>query len=859
MTNSNPNPVHPRDRLSFNHNWRFGLEHESVADAVDLAYNTMRRHLLPTADLVGKPSTVPPEAPPPSPVRAHAEYDDCTWRELSLPHDWGVEGPFRQEYPGETGKLQWWGVAWYRKHFELPARADNDRWFLDIDGAMSHALAWVNGRFAGGWPYGYASFRIDLTPHLNRTGRNVIAIRLDNPPDSSRWYPGGGIYRNVWLVRNGPVHIDQWGVAITTPEVSVEKARIKIATTVRNTENSDVTVNVRTEIFALDADGRPGSKPVAVTGPETVGIKAGERAVQTATAAVSQPALWSTDSPNLYCAITTIEREGIALDRCETLFGIRTVAVDPAKGFLLNGEPLRLNGVCQHHDLGALGSALHLDAMERQLDLLQEMGVNAIRTTHNPPAPELLASCDRRGLLVIDEAFDTWAYSKKPNDYHRLFPDWHEADLRALVRRDRNHPCVILWSTGNEIAEQAKPEGAETSRRLAAIVKSEDPTRLVTVGCHIPESCRNGFQHTMDVYGFNYKPHEYEDFARRHPEIPFYGSETASTVSSRGEYVFPVSDDKADGRANFQVSSYDLYAAGWATPPDVEFAAQDHNPTSLGEFVWTGFDYLGEPTPYNSDSTNLLNFSDPEQKARAEKELAEMGLKTFPSRSSYFGIIDLAGFKKDRFYLYQARWRPDHPMAHIVPHWTWPGREGEVTPVHVYTSGDEAELFLNGRSLGRRKKEPFTYRLRWDDVVYEPGELKVVAYKDGKPWAENAQRTAGPAAALRLSVERPRRKDAHAQDELVFVTATVVDASGNLVPQAKVPVTFAVSGPAELIATDNGDPTSHVPFSAPERDTFNGLLLAIVRIPAGTTDPVTVRAEAQGLEAGETNLASDNP
>ncbi len=854
MTTSHINSGNPRDRHSFNRDWRFDLVQEPVADGCNLAYDTMRRHLLPTANPWREVPTVSPDAPPPSPLRAQADFDDSPWRELSLPHDWGVEGPFRQEHPGETGKLQWWGVAWYRKTFRLLAGADDDRWYLDIDGAMSHALLWVNGRFAGGWPYGYASFRIDLTPHLNLNGSNVIAVRLDNPPDSSRWYPGGGIYRNVWLVRNAPVHIDQWGVGITTPEVNLEKARIEVATTVRNTENSDVTVNVKTEFFALDENGRPESKPVATNGPESVDIKAGEPSIQTASAAISRPALWSTASPNRYLAITSIERDGVVLDRCETPFGLRTIAVDPAKGLLLNGEPLRLNGVCQHHDLGALGAALHLDAMERQLDLLQEMGVNAIRTTHNPPAPELLDSCDRRGLLVIDEAFDTWAYSKKPNDYHRLFPDWHEADLRAMVRRDRNHPCVILWSSGNEIAEQAKPEGAETSRRLAAIIKSEDPTRPITVGCNIPESCRNGFQHTMDVYGFNYKPHEYEDFVRRHRDIPFYGSETASTVSSRGEYVFPVSDDKADGRANFQVSSYDLYAPGWATAPDVEFAAQDRNPTSLGEFVWTGFDYLGEPTPYNSDSTNLLNFSDPEQKARAEKELAEMGLKTFPSRSSYFGIIDLAGFKKDRFYLYQARWRPDHPTAHLVPHWTWPGREGEVTPVHVYTSGDEAELFLNGRSLGRRKKDPFTYRLRWDDVVYEPGELKVIAFKDGKTWAENVQHTAGPAAVLRLSVERARRTDAHAQHQLAFVTASVLDASGKLVPQAKLPVTFTVSGPAELSATDNGDPTSHVPFASPERDTFNGFALAIVRIPAKNEEPAIIRADSPGLKAAETTL-----
>jgi beta-galactosidase len=482
------------------------------------------------------------------------------------------------------------------------------------------------------------------------------------------------------------------------------------------------------------------------------------------------------------------------------------------------------------------------------------MGCNAIRTSHNPPAPELLELCDRLGMLVMDEAFDCWRQGKRPNDYHLLFDDWAEKDLRALVRRDRNHPSVILWSIGNEVGEQHDTEGWRLAAHLAGIVREEDRTRPVTAGCDDIDSGYNGFQTALDVLGYNYKPDEYKTFHSRHPAIPVFGSETASCVSSRGEYFFPVSSDKAGGRANFQVSSYDLYAPQWAWPPDVEFKGLDEAPFAAGEFVWTGFDYLGEPTPYNADSTSPLIFTDPAEGARTAQELKTLGRITVPSRSSYFGILDLAGFKKDRFFLYQARWRPDYAMAHILPHWNWPDRAGQVTPVFVYTSGDEAELFLNGRSLGRKKMEPRQYRLRWDDVKYQPGELKVVAYKRGQKWAEDVVKTTGAPARIALAADRAALK-ADGTD-LAFVTVTIADADGLLVPQARNLVKFELGGPGEIAAVDNGDATGLESFQAQERHAYDGLALVVVRTKAGEPGVITLKAQSDGLAAAEVSLRS---
>jgi beta-galactosidase len=515
---------------------------------------------------------------------------------------------------------------------------------------------------------------------------------------------------------------------------------------------------------------------------------------------------------------------------------------------------VRLNGVCNHHDLGALGAAVHTRALERQIELLKEMGCNAIRTSHNPPAPELLDLCDRMGMVVMDEAFDAWKRAKKRNDYHLLFDDWHEKDWRAQIRRDRNHSCVVLWSTCNEIGEQGSPEGHKISAALTGIAHEEDPTRPAIAGCNNLQAGYNGFQTTVDVFGYNYKPNEYGTFRQRNPALPLIGSETASCISSRGEYFFPVSENKAEGKADFQMSSYDLYAPRWATPPDTEFKGQDRFPFVAGEFVWTGFDYLGEPTPYSNDTSNLLNFTDPVEQARLAKELQELGKIKVPSRSSYFGILDLCGFKKDRFYIYQARWRPDLPMAHILPHWNWPDRVGQATPVHVYTSGDEAELFLNGKSLGRKAKGQFEYRIRWDDVAYQPGTLHVVAYRKGAKWAEDTVKTTGPAAKLLLAVDRPKIKADGA--DLAFVTVTVADKEGLLVPRTHNLVTFEVEGPGEIVAVGNGDAASHEPYQARERKAYNGLCLAIVRANAGAAGTIKLKAASAGLAGGEIQIST---
>jgi beta-galactosidase len=644
---------------------------------------------------------------------------------------------------------------------------------------------------------------------------------------------------------------------VTTPIISKEAATVDVKVTVEN-NSTETTVQLTTALYALDSAGRQTGEPLATASqPEPVKIVSGKQVLIAQSLTVKQPKLWSVAQPNRYIAVTTVAQAGKVVDRYETPFGIRTIAFTSDNGFLLNGERVQIQGVCNHHDLGALGAAINIRALERQLEVLREMGCNAIRTSHNPPAPELLELCDRMGFVVMDEAFDCWAKGKKSNDYSRLFPDWHEKDLRALVRRDRNHPCVVLWSIGNEISEQGQPEGWKLAAHLAAIVREEDRTRPVTAGFNNTQSGYNGFQTAVDVTGYNYKPAEYSKFHLSAPQLSVIGSETSSCISSRGEYFFPVSENKADGRANFQMSSYDLYAPRWAWAPDVEFKGLDDSPFAAGEFVWTGFDYLGEPTPYNSDSTNLLNFTDPAQKARAEKELAELKKIAVPSRSSYFGIIDLAGFKKDRFFLYQARWRPELPMAHILPHWNWPDRAGQVTPVHVYTSGDEAELFLNGQSLGRKQRGPRDYRLRWDDVKYAPGELRVIAYKQGKKWTEDVVKTTGAPAKLLLT---PDRASLHADgSDLAFITVVIADQNGLLVPRSKNRVAFSVSGPAEIIATDNGDATSFESFQSHKRDAFNGLALVVIRTRAGTPGAITLKATSDGLAAAEISLTSVNP
>ena len=774
------------------------------------------------------------------------DFDETGWRKLDVPHDWGIEGPFRDDLPNDTGKLPWKGIGWYRKHFTVPAADQGQRLFIDFDGAMANAKVWLNGEYVGSWPYGYQAFRLDLTPFVKFGAENVLAVRLDTAHWGSRWYPGAGLYRNVWLVKTAPVHVGHWGVYVTTPVVTEEKAEAKFVVIVDNQGTKEAKASAQTEILELASDGVAGKK-IASSAAVEQSIAANATGKMEYTAIVAQPKRWDITSPTRYLARTTVSVGGRIVDSYDQPFGIRSIEFTPRDGFKLNGRRVQLYGTCNHHDLGPLGAALNVRALERQLEILKEMGDNALRTSHNPPAPELLDLADRMGFLVECEAFDCWRGGKTANDYSRLFNEWHAKDLQAMVRRERNHPSVVLWSIGNEIHEQSGPALA---KQLRDIVHAEDPTRPVTAGCNNAGAGFNGFQTAVDVFGLNYNLGSYGRFLK-HPgneTKPAHGSETSSCISSRGEYFFPLRKG-GDSRVNFQVSSYDVDVPGWAQTPDETFAALDKNPAFLGEFVWTGFDYIGEPTPYNSDVSDLLNFQDPAQRAEMKKQLDELGKIKVPSASSYFGIVDLGGFKKDRFYIYQARWRPELPMAHVFPHWNWPERAGQVTPVHVYTSGDEAELFLNGQSLGRKKKGEFEYRLRWDDVVYAPGELRVVAYRSGKEWARDTVKTTGPAAQLLLAADRAAIR-ADGQD-LSFITVTIADKDGLMVPRTHNLVKFDLTGPGEIIAVGNGDAASHEPFQARQRKAFNGLCQVIIRAKPGEPGLITLKAASDGLQAAE--------
>jgi len=568
---------------------------------------------------------------------------------------------------------------------------------------------------------------------------------------------------------------------------------------------------------------------------------------------VARPKLWDLQSPHRYLTRTIIRVNGQPVDSYDTPFGIRTIQFTARDGFLLNDRRVSIQGTCNHHDLGALGTALNDRALERQLQILKEMGCNALRTSHNPPAPELLDLADRMGFLVWDEAFDCWKKGKRPLDYGRLFDEWHVKDLQALVHRDRNHPSVIIWSIGNEVFEQTN---VALTKHLADVVRAEDSTRPVCNGYNNPNGGRDsGAVLGLDLMGVNYNFSQQDkwDNDPRYKEMPTIGSETSSCVSSRGEYFFGTT------RSHWQVTSYDTDHPGWGCIPDTQFGYFTRWPHLLGEFVWTGFDYLGEPTPYGSkDNTQLLNFrNDPAKRAELEKAMEDMAKKSPPSRSSYFGIIDLAGFPKDRYYLYQSQWRPELPMAHLLPHWNWPERVGQVTPVFVYTSGDSAELFLNGKSLGLKKKGEYEYRLRWDDVKYEPGTLKVVAYKNGKEWASDTVKTTGPAVGISLAADRPEiRSDGL---DLAFVTVRIVDKEGLTVPRSSNQMHFKISGPGEIVATDNGDATSFESFQSPDRKAFNGLALVIVRAKAGEPGLCHLTAESEGLPAASVEIHGLNP
>lgn len=768
------------------------------------------------------------------------EADDSGWQKLDLPHDWAITGPFRIELEGGTGKLPYKGIGWYRKYFTVPNQEKDERVYIDFDGAMANAQVWLNGRYVGTWPYGYNSFRLDLTPYLKRGEQNLLAVRLDTEKWESRWYSGAGIYRHVWLVRCQPVHVAHWGTYITTPEISDRSATVKTEITVENYRQLRTPVQLITRYYELDMNDVPGKM---VASQETaLDIHASSSATIEVTATINDPKRWDILSPNRYLAQTLVMVDGQVTDTYNTPFGIRTIEFSARDGFLLNGRKVDIKGVCNHHDLGSLGAAFNKSALKRQLDMLQAMGCNSIRTSHNPPAPELLELADKMGILVWDEAFDAWRRGKRKLDYNQLYDQWHEKDLLALVHRDRNHPSVFIWSIGNEVMEQ---QDIVMTKHLADIVRKADPTRPVSNGYNNSNGGRDsGAATTLDIMGVNYFFDQQPkwDADPRYAGMPTVGSETSSCVSSRGEYFFGT--DYQD----WQITSYDRASPGWGCSPDTQFRTQAKFPNLLGEYVWTGFDYLGEPTPYNSDETNLLNFrTDPSKKAELEAALEEIRKKNPPSRSSYFGIIDLAGFPKDRYYIYQANWRPDLPMAHILPHWNWPERIGEITPVHVYTSGTKAELFVNGKSMGRKTKQPGEdFRLVWDSVRYKPGTVKVIAYKEGKRWAEDEIKTTGKAAALALSADR---KEIPADGtELLFVTAAVQDKGKLTVPRSNPLIRFSVEGAGEIVSTDNGNPIDFTPFQSHERNAFNGLALVVVKAKKDEKGKIIIKAESDGLK-----------
>jgi beta-galactosidase len=762
--------------------------------------------------------------------------DDTRWRRLDIPHDWAIEGPFDEGNGPGAGALPSYGVAWYRKHFTLPKGSVGQHVEVLFDGAMANARIWLNGRELGARPYGYSSFGFDLTPQIRPAGEdNVLAVRLAPERDSSRWYPGAGLYRHVWLDITDPVHVTRWGTFVTTPRVTDDQATVTVHTEVAN-------AGPRAATFALDTvitDPR-GMEVARVTAPAG-SIGAGASRTVESSLSVGRPVRWELDRPALYQAVSIVRDGSRELDRSVTRFGIRALAFSATEGVALNGRRMKFQGVCLHHDLGALGSAVSRRAIERQLQTMKAMGANAVRTSHNPPAPELLDLADELGLLVIDEAFDMWGKTKVPNGHGKYFAEWGERDLRDMIRRDRNHPSVMLWSIGNEILEQADADGGAIARRLTAICHEEDPTRLVTAGLNqLDNAIRNGLAAAVDVPGFNYQARHFARVLKEHPGWMIYSAESASTVSSRGVYHLPL--EKYQKHPSRQITSFDIIAPAWAYVPDFEFATQDALPQVLGEFVWTGFDYLGEPTPY-------YGWREPPDR------------NDWPSRSSYFGIVDLAGFPKDRYFLYQSQWTR-RPMVHLLPHWNWEGREGQPVPVMAYTNGEEVELFLNGQSLGRKRKgrdvTPLpvgtsvndegtfasSYRLRWD-VPYAPGVIRAVAYAGGERVAENSVHTAGAPVRVTLTPDRTVI-DADGRD-LSFVTVRIEDRAGRLCPQADNVVRFTVTGTGTIAGVDNGDPATIAPFQAETRAAFNGLALLIVRSKARRAGTIAIEAASTGL------------
>ncbi|MBC8434720.1 MAG: glycoside hydrolase family 2 protein [Verrucomicrobia bacterium] len=792
------------------------------------------------------------------------DFEACRCETVRVPHDWAIAGPFDPAHDshdnsanqpdvengietitGRTGGLPHVGIAWYRRSLDIPDHAEGRRVWLEFDGVMSQSTVYVNGHKIGHYPYGYSSFHYDVTHAVVPGAENWLAVRVDNPPLASRWYPGAGIYRKVRLVITSPVRIAPWGVRITTPTIE-QTASVAIRTTLQAQDDTHSAVELQTHIKD------PSGKKVGYA-HHTIHLEATLQCNQSIT--LNAPQLWLPEAPNLYIAETQIVVAGEVIDQVEHRFGIRSLEFDAETGFAINGVPTKMRGVCLHHDLGPLGAAVNTAAIRRQLTLLKSIGCNAIRTSHNPPTPELLDLTDKMGFLTIDEAFDEWAAPKVKNGYNRHFKEWAETDLRAMIRRDANHPSVILWSIGNEIEEQSLADGGKVAQYLVDICHDEDPSRLTTAGFNQPfDAIENGLADAVDVPGWNYQPHNYLQFHQRMQGKPTLGSETASTVSSRGVYYFPAEEEVNDAalRESLQINSFDLSYPTWAYSPDVEFSAQQQYPFMMGEFVWTGFDYLGEPTPY---------------------------YQQWPSRSSYFGIFDLCGLPKDRYYHYKSQWTHD-PVLHLLPHWTWLGREGEILTVHCYTNYDKVELFLNGKSFGVQQKDPqcgstqldriarpstwfnkadtmdpisTAHRMVWPAVPYEAGELKAVALdQTGAILNKTFVHTAGAPATLKLTSEQTELT-ADGED-MAFIPVSVLDAAGPPCPTADHSVRFSITGPAEIVAVGNGDPTSLEPFQSDTRRLFSGKAVAYIRSQGRETGTITLTAQSEGMATAAIKL-----
>ncbi len=784
-----------RERINFDKGWRFAL-----ADSVQMSA---------------------------------LDYNDSKWHTLNVPHDWAIEGDFSASAPsGNSGGALPGGIGWYRKTFTVDNADKGKMMYIDFDGVYMNAKVWINGTLLGQRPYGYSSFRYDLTPYIIYGGKNVVAVRVDNSDQpNSRWYSGCGIYRHVWLNKTARIHVAHWGT-----HVVAEGNKVKVDVTVDNPDNAKFAVRNT----LLDREGRVVGK--------AMGIKSVIK--------VSKPKLWSCESPYIYTLRTEIVAGGKVVDTYETTTGFRTFKFDAAKGFSLNGKSMKINGVCQHHDLGCLGAAINEDALHRQLRILKEMGTNAIRCSHNPPAPELLAMCDTMGFIVMDESFDMWRRRKTQNDYARFFDEWAERDLTDLVLRDRNHPSILMWSIGNEVLEQWSSADADNltaeqanlilnaghdastlahgeemsvnsilTRNLCNIVRRYDTTRPITAGCNEPDPKNHLFKSgALDIIGFNYHHQWVKDVPKNFPGQPFIFSESVSALQTRGFYMMP--SDKVYKAPvewwlpyqdpSFQCSAYDNMHASWSSTHEETWDVVKHNDFVGGQFIWTGFDYIGEPTPYG-----------------------------FPARSSYFGLIDLAGFPKDTYYMYQSEWT-DKQVLHLFPHWNW--LEGQDIDMWCYyNNADEVELFINGRSQGvKAKKDSHEYHLMWR-VKFEPGEVKAVARKDGKVVADKVIRTAGAPAALRLTADRTHFGKNPNGDNLAFITVEVVDKDGNLCPRAEDQIFFDVEG-GRIVGTDNGNPVSMERFKEPKRKAFNGKCLVVVATDGGD---VKLKARGYQLQGGE--------